>query len=810
MRVQLCADGNRVGEGLADRFSVALQHAGYGDGCHAFEIELDIPFTVGSVVQLDLRDADTGEPLAADPLSVECHDPRYLAEDELDGKSVRARLPKKTPKSKHRRRARKIALRLVRPVRRVVTRRTPTAPSARNHPGSVARIERFGDGSVSDLTRVEQWPRLSLPAADEPVVSVVIPVFNQFHRSYQCLASVILGAGEIPFEVLLVDDCSTDATCAIESRVENLRVLRNSSNLGFLDSCTRASLEARGEYIVFLNNDTEVEPRWLDEMHDVFARFDKVGAVGAKLVYPDGRLQDAGGIVWSSGVPWNVGHGRDPGDPEFNYVREVDYLTGAALMVKREAWEQVGGFSEAYRPAYYEDTDLAFKLRDAGWRTLYCPQASVIHYEGCSNGTSLDSGVKQHQVINADHFRATWKHEFSGLGDEGVDLRRNMDRNRGLRVLVIDHEFPRLGRDAGSYAALQEMRLLLDLGCKITFLPENLGWAGKHVDTLQRMGIECVHRPWYKSVDAFFTSRGAEFDAVYVTRYTVAERLLPLIRDAGGAPVIFNNADLHFLREMRAALVRGDTDLSGPRRTRARELAVMESVDAVLSYNDVERSIIGSHLMRDNHVFPCPWVLDAQPSAVGFAQREHIAFLGGFAHPPNREAMDWFVSEVMPMLRETRPGLELHIWGSHLPEDTDWGGVEGVVLKGYAPALEDVFDHCVAFIAPLLSGAGIKGKVLDSISRGVPTVLSEVAAEGTGLVDGVSTLVARSPQEWIDTISRLVEDAALWQRISQSSLALVQERYSREHGQQCMRAVLESLGLDLAEPTDAPYRKLLM
>jgi len=796
VRIQVRANDLVIGEGVADRHVEALERAGIGDGRHGFRIPLEVPFTIGTTVDLVLFDAGSGLPLVADPLSLVCHDPAILERDELDGRSVRARLPERRRGGGRRRRARKVARKLIGPVGRLVRRRAVPPPARAPHPGTLARLARLDGMSIDALSRIELWPPLRLPLWDAPAVSVIIPVHEQFHLTYQCLVSLILGAGRTSFEVVLVDDCSAGATRAIESRVENLRVVRNERNLGFLQSCTRAAEVARGEYLLFLNNDTEVEAGWLDELRDVFDRFDHVGAVGAKLVYPDGRLQDAGGIVWESGVPWNVGHGRDPSDPEFNYVREVDYLTGAALMVRRDAWDEVGGFSEAYSPAYYEDTDLAFKLRSRGYRTLYCPQATVVHYEGRSHGTSLDEGVKRYQRINAERFRRTWRESFEGLGAEGVDLARNKDRRRGLRVLVIDHEFPRLGRDAGSYAALQEMRLLLDLGCKVTFLPRNLVWAGRHVDALQRLGIECVYAPWYRSVESFLERRGREFDAVYITRYAVAESVLECVRRTGSAKVLLNSADLHFLREMRGALARGEHDLRGPRRTRERELAVMSGVDAVLSYSDVERAVIASHLMRDDHLFTCPWVLDAEPSAAPLETRRHIAFLGGFAHPPNREAIDWFIAEVMPLLRAARPSVELHVWGSALPTDTGWEAREGVVVKGYARSLEEVFDSCRVFVAPLRSGAGVKGKVLDSVARGVPTVLSPLAAEGTGLEHGVSTLIATSPSDWVARIVELLDDAELWRGLSSSALALRTRRYSREHGLERLREVFDALGLD--------------
>jgi len=797
LEIEIRAAGSVLGAGPANEFRTGLALAGFGTGARGFRIKINVPFVAGQRVELALYNAQNGKPIAASPFVLNCRDPHALQLMELDVNGAQGLAAKRT--SRRRRRLNALTAPVVRPLKRIRQRQ-----NARNRvlqPGVQAKLNRIYNAQITTPDMLARWPELSLPgpaswAGDRPIISVIIPVHNQFHLTYQCLTSLILSSDAVAFEVLVVDDLSTDATSNIESRVNNLRIIRNEQNLGFLQSCNKAAAMARGDYLVFLNNDTEVEAGWLDEMIAVFDRFSQVGAVGAKLVYPDGRLQDAGGIVWETGVPWNVGHGRDPQDPEFNYVREVDYLTGAALMVLRTAWDAVKGFSEAYKPAYYEDTDLAFKLRAKGYRTLYCPQATVIHYEGQSNGTDLKSGVKQYQISNAETFRATWSDAFVGQGKEGVNLTRHKDRNRGLRVLMIDNAFPRLGQDAGSYAAVQELKLLLALGCKVTFLPHNLLHLGVHVEALQRLGVECVHAPFHRSVPKFLERRASEFDVVYVTRYTVAENIIDAVRQHSNTKIVFNNADLHFLREMRTAWANGEIDLSGPENTRRRELAVMSSVDALLSYNELEHEVIASHLMRDDHIFKCPWVLYPKPCKAAPSQRQGLAFLGGFGHPPNRQAVEWFLAHVMPLLHARRPDVTFHIWGSRIPADTDWAQVPGVVVEGYADSLDDVFNTCYAFVAPLLAGAGIKGKVLDSMAYGVPTILSPTAAEATGLVHDSSTLIARSPEQWIVQIERLLDDESLWDHISQASMAIRDTHYSFAQGCEQMAKVFDYLSLD--------------
>ena len=166
------------------------------------------------------------------------------------------------------------------------------------------------------------------------------------------------------------------------------------TSLGFVRGCNKGADRARGEYVVFLNNDTEPAFKWLDELVESFALFDRVGLAGSKLLYPDGRLQEAGGIVWKNGNPWNYGRLANPFDPRFSYTRQADYLSGAAVLIPTKLWKAVGGFSDEFAPAYFEDTDLAFKVREAGYKTLLVATSIVYHFEGVTSGTDVSSGAK--------------------------------------------------------------------------------------------------------------------------------------------------------------------------------------------------------------------------------------------------------------------------------------------------------------------------------------------------------------------------------------------------------------------------------
>jgi hypothetical protein len=241
-------------------------------------------------------------------------------------------------------------------------------------------------------------------------------------------------------------------------------------------------------------------------------------------------------------------------------------------------------------------------------------------------------------------------------------------------------------------------------------------------------------------------------------------------------------------------LSQGNTDLSGPLATRERELALMRKVDAVLSYNESEHAVIASHNLRTDNIFKCPWVVPAHGHQTPFARREGIAYLGGYRHLPNVEAVEFFVEKVMPLLRAKGRNIKFHIFGSHPPKEFERFDADDIVVEGYVETLDEVFEKCRVFVVPLLSGAGIKGKVLEAMSWGVPSVLSPVAAEATGLTNGISAMIAEEPEEWVEAILDLYDDEKKWQLLSDNALTVARNNYSFEHGRKLMGKALGYLG----------------
>jgi len=641
----------------------------------------------------------------------------------------------------------------------------------------------------------EAFDELEFPVVEQPTVSVIIPAHNKFEVTYHCLASLLLAPNRASFEVIIVDDASSDRTEDTATLVRNIEYVRNEEPQGFVKACNAGAAQARGDYIVLLNNDTEVTESWLDELIWPFEHFDSVGLTGAKLLYPDGTLQEAGGIVWDNGDPWNYGRGDNPHDPRYCYTRQVDYISGACIMLPKALWQELNGLDESFVPAYFEDTDLAFRIRARGLKTVYCPLAQVVHFEGLSSGTSTASGMKRYQELNRPKFKQRWISACRGNGRIGSDPDLQKDRNVEMRVLMLDAETPMPDKNAGSYAAIQEIRMLQALGCKCTFAPMNMAWMSHYTAELQRMGVELLHSPFYGSISDVIQRRGSEFDVIYVTRYNVAKEYLALIREfAPQAKLVLNNADLHFLRELRAARHADDPEaVETANATREAELEVMRDVDLVLSYTDVERAVILSHNPLGPPVAKGPWVAEVAQNVPAWDRRADIAFFGGFNHHPNAEAVQWFLLHVLPLIREALPDAIFRIYGSNVPDNlkklarTD----EQVSVEGWVPSVDAVYDSCRVFVAPLQSGAGIKGKVIGALAHGVPSVLSPIAVEGTPIGEGMHAEVASSPKDWAAAILRLYENEATWTDMSGQALSFARNHYGFKKGVSRLQAALE-------------------
>lgn len=645
------------------------------------------------------------------------------------------------------------------------------------------------DGAIAALNTS---PRALRPA-NEPDVSIIIPVHGQIAYTLNCLASLFAHESRYTAEILIVDDRSPDATPDVLPRIGGIRIHHNEANLGFVRSCNAAPAMARGRVLLFLNNDTRVLPGWLDALLDSFSSFPSAGLVGSKLLYPDGTLQEAGAIIWRDGSAWNYGRNDDPNRPVYTHARQVDYVSGASIAVPAELWRSVGGFDELFVPAYCEDADLALRIRAAGREIWFQPLSRVIHYEGRTAGTDTKSGVKAHQETNTKKLFLRWRETLTTHRANGDAPYFERERGVTKRALVVDATTPTPKQDAGSVTTMQTLALFQQLGYKMYYAPQdNFLYDAAHTPALLRIGIECAYSPFEGPFENYIRRYGALLDAILVYRMPVLEATLSDIRrHAPSAPVLFHTMDLHFLRLERQAELDGTEEARAiAARAKKKELDLIAQVDCTITHSTFERDLLAREV-PDAPVVVWPFMFEFFGTTVGLERRRDFVFLGGYKHPPNIDAVEFFAREVLPLIRAKVPDARFIIAGANPGPEVRVLESDHVIVTGLIDDLRDVMDRSRVFVCPLRFGAGTKGKISTAMSYGLPVVSTGCGAEGMELVDGEDVLIAETPEDLAAACLQVYRDPALWARMSEAGQRLVREKHSLEMGRRKLAETIE-------------------
>jgi O-antigen biosynthesis protein len=622
-------------------------------------------------------------------------------------------------------------------------------------------------------------------SCDKPQVSLIIPVHGNLELTQACLASLLLHKADIAFEIIIVDDASADDSFQFLSSIPGLRIFQMTQQGGYVLASNKGAELALGNMLVFLNNDTVVQAGWLDALLNVFEQFPDTGIAGAKLLYPNGRLQEAGGAVFKDGSVWNIGRFEEADNPRFNYVREVDYVSGAVLAIRKKTFDALNGFDPHFAPGYFEDTDLAMRVRQSGLKIRYQPFSHVVHLEGATSGTQLDSGMKSFQIPHQIKFTERWKKILANYPVRPGTKKENKAlefQSHQKKVLVLDEHTPRINADSGSLRLFHLMQSLQNEACDLHFMPADLYFDSEHTLHLQQYGIACYYQPWTKSAFAWLEETAKQFDLIIVCRVDLMTNVYDVLRRAAPkAKLVFDTVDLHHIREMQEAeLSKSETLRKHARATRANEYALIDKCDETWVVSETERLALRADfpkktIRRISNIHPI------RSDTPGFSERSGILFVGNFRHPPNADGLQWFLETAWPKIHAQRPDIALNIVGASTPEYLmKICGAMNVNFHGQADEIEKIIDSARINIAPLRYGAGAKGKMSQALASGLPNVATTVAADGMYLTDKESVLIADQPEGFVDSILDLYENEILWKQISKNGHAIAQEFFSEQ------------------------------
>ncbi|WP_025720497.1 glycosyltransferase [Paenibacillus sp. 1-18] len=641
---------------------------------------------------------------------------------------------------------------------------------------------------VEEMDNVH-YEHLVFPEINAPKVSIIIPVYNQWKYTYLCLASILRNTDDVSYEVIIADDMSNDETINIANYVENIKVVRDGVNRGFLLNCNNAAKVAEGEYLFFLNNDTNVQKDWLNSLVELIESDQTIGMVGSKLVYPDGRQQEAGGIIWNDASGWNFGRLDDPSKPEYNYVKEVDYVSGAAILLRHNLWKELKGFDERYVPAYFEDTDIAFEIRRLGYKVMLQPRSVIVHFEGISHGTDTGSGIKSYQVTNKEKFKEKWKAELAKDHFGNAEhLFWARDRSRYKKtVVIVDHYVPHYDKDAGGRCTFLYTKLLRSMGFHVIFIGDNFFKHEPYTTKLEQMGVEVLYGNEYaKHINKWIKNNAEYIDYVYLNRPHISVKYIDVFKKHTKAKIIYFGHDLHYIRELRNYEISGEVSLlKASEEWKKVEFELFEKSDVIHVVGEYEKKLVGSEfpnkLIRNIPLFLYDKPYDAGTSNTQFNKRSGLLFVGGFNHTPNFDGIIWFIDKVLPYIFRDNPNIKLYVVGSNPPEDLMARQSERIIITGYVTdgQLEEYYRQTRLVVVPLRFGAGVKGKVVESLYYQVPLVATSIGAEGLKEANSVME-IADEEQEFADHIIRLYTDETKWAKLSALSGEYIKKYFTDE------------------------------
>ena len=636
---------------------------------------------------------------------------------------------------------------------------------------------------------------LEFTAAAAPRVAVIVPVYNNWSVTADCLRSLMMTSNVTPYRVVVVNDGSSDETAERLEEVSGVTVVGDGENRGFLRAVHAGVAATTEEFVVLLNNDTVVTDGWLDALVRTAEADASVGIVGSMLLYPDGILQEAGSLIFNDGRGINYGKGDIPARAWYQFPREVDYCSGASLLIRRTTWDATGGFDLDFAPAYYEETDLAFAARKAGYRVLYQPKSVVFHLEGESYGRQDNPKRTALLERNKARLLEKWGEEIRGHEPPAVKNRAGAAwRSSRGRLLLVDTNVPETDKDSGSIRMFEVVRVLRNLGYAVTFMSLKQPPNEPYVSQMRELEVEVIDgRLNYVEEVA----RLAPFLRVAIlSRPIVGEVMEPVLRQlAPNAKIIYDTVDLHYIREARRAELENSPEVKAEAdRFEVVELGLVRRCDATLVVTGVEQRIleetVPSAVIREVSNVHSPI-----PRQGTFYSRRDILFVGNFNHLPNRDAVWWFAREIFPQVHAALPDVTFKIVGSHMPEDIAAIDTPGVESIGWVHDLVPLYHSVRVVVAPLRYGAGIKGKLGESAAHGVPFVCTSIATEGTFMQHERDCLNADSADEFAAAVIRLYSDRTLWESLSVNVQSAIERQCSPDVAAERFRELFSLLNV---------------
>jgi GT2 family glycosyltransferase len=622
---------------------------------------------------------------------------------------------------------------------------------------------------------------LKIPLFIKPLVSIIIPFNNNFNLTYNCISSILQAEPIAPYEIIIGNNISTGYKKIINLNISNIIFHNNNNKYNFLMNCNEMVKLSKGKYILFLNNEIKVHKKWLIYLIKLIESDEKIGMVGSKVIYPNGQLQEAGGIVWNNGEYYNYGRGNNFDLPEYNYVKEVDYISGASILIRKMIWEKIGGFDVRYFSSFYGDIDFAFKLRSFGYKIMFQPKSIVEIYNGISFGNILSNDTKKFQIINKQKFVKKWNEELKLQKRKGNIF---LSRDRGYnRIFVIDDYVPNIDKNAGNRCTFMYLNLFKEIGLQVTFLPDNFEKIEPYTSILEQKGIEVLYGVWYKkNIRNWLKTNLKYFNFVYLQRPNIAKKYFDLIKEHFPRKIFYFAHDLQYIRLFRQYNITHDKKiLKQSEISKKIEMEIFSKVDVIHVVGNYEYQILkekfNKKIIRNIPLYIYDKLLPNVEK--DFSKRKDLIFVGGFYHLPNKDAVLWFAKYVYPKIVDRFQDMVWHIVGPYMSAQIKKLESKNIKIEGFLSDenLYLLYQKCRIAIVPLRFGAGVKGKVVEAAYNQIPIVTTSIGGEGLDNSFG-AFIIEDNAEKMSEIIIKLYLDYSKLKQMSDSGKKLIEKYFS--------------------------------
>lgn len=595
-----------------------------------------------------------------------------------------------------------------------------------------------------------------LPVFPSTLITIIIYCNEKIENTFNCICSILTNSFESKYEILLIYN-SEDHIEGLAAIFCNIKFIKNEQK--FYSKYQQYVEQSKSKYIVFLNNDLQVQTNWLDELVFVFEHYNEVGAVSSKLVYSDN---------------FQCNNSRNdllnPNNPQANYIQETDSLLNASIIVRRDIFCEIIKVNNLIADKYIQDIELSIIIKQMGYKIFYQPFSEII---------SHTSSKLSNRKINSDI----------------IFLNENLNKKH---ILVIDHDLPKIDKDAGSRCISNFIDCFLSLNYKVTFL----GLSQKKPDNLyktafQRKGIEVLYGEEVefenKNYFSFLKKYLHLFDFILLSRGCLCAEALTVLKANGFAgKILYFGHDLGYLRMFQHAKLFSDlnSELIGM-KLKAYEDFMYKNADISLVCSTQELINLKNNFSGQIEYIQ-PYYFETVIQKSSYSDRSGILFVGGFDHFPNQDAIKWFLDFIYPRIQSY--AIPINIIGSNIPDFlAEYQKLDAnikLINNASTEYLDQIYSEVRVVIAPLRIGAGVKGKVLEAFSKGLPVVGTDYAFEGIPKEKNFIHFGNNNINNFTAELIKTYFDENYWAKLAEFGPDYINKNFSKDGMLQIFRRVL--------------------